>query len=57
MENLPVIIKDLNSFTFDFFDKNVFYAIGATNEAFDDEPNENEGHEELEGLDGNIEAR
>ena len=35
LENLPVIIKDLKSFTFDFYDKNVFYAIGATNDAFE----------------------
>ena len=35
LDNLPLLIKDLSSFTFDFFDKNVFYAIGATNEAFE----------------------
>ena len=35
LANLPLLINDLNSFTFDFFDRNVFYAIGAPNEAFE----------------------
>ena len=52
LENLPVIINDLNSFTFDFYDKNVFYAIGATNDAFEAPNDSGERHEELEGLDG-----
>jgi len=47
------MVNDLNSFTFDFFDKNVFYAIGATNEAFDAPNDSGERHEEFEGLDGN----
>ena len=35
LKNLPLIVKDLNSFTFDFYAQNIFYAIGATNDAFD----------------------
>ena len=46
------MIKDLNSFTFDFYDKNVFYAIGATNDDFEVINDSGERHEELEGLDG-----
>ena len=48
-----MIIKDLNSFTFDFYDKNVFYAIGATNDAFEAPNDSAERNEEFEGLDDN----
>ena len=55
LENLPLLIKDLNPFTFDFFDRNVFYAIGETNEAFEasnESVERNEEYKALEGEDG-----
>ena len=52
LENLPLLIKDLNPFTFDFFDRNVFYAIGETNEAFEASNESVERNEEYKALDG-----
>lgn len=48
MDDLPLhLIGRLESFQFDLFDKNVFYAIGSTNQAFEDEAEGVQAAEEM----------
>jgi len=50
---LPVVVSDdLSCFMFDFFDPDVFYALGKTNDAFDDVQLSNDSAEHQEELDG-----
>ena len=52
LNDLPLhLIGRLDSLQFDLYDKNVFYAIGSTNEAFENElSNEEDEAEEMKGL-------